>query len=151
MATARQQMGEPVIYQYGEVIVEHYPDGMVITKAPDWDKRIRVLKNILDFLPEEKRLRILEKIHIDEEKFAKHLAVTIHESQKEFVRRSAQKKRWTILKRDNFTCQYCGRKAPEVVLNVDHKLPVCKGGTSDESNLITSCFECNHGKATEET
>jgi len=54
--------------------------------------------------------------------------------------------RFNIFKRDNFTCQYCGRKAPDVVLELDHIRPVSKGGDKRESNLITSCFECNRGK-----
>ena len=54
--------------------------------------------------------------------------------------------RYSILKRDNFTCQYCGRKAPNVVLEVDHTVPVSKGGTDDPSNLKAICFECNRQK-----
>lgn len=50
--------------------------------------------------------------------------------------------------RDKHTCQSCGRKAPEVVLEVDHLLPVAKGGTDDFDNLITSCKDCNRGKYT---
>lgn len=58
----------------------------------------------------------------------------------------SNKIRFEVFKRDNFTCQYCGKKAPDVVLNVDHIEPVSKGGTNDIMNLITSCFECNNGK-----
>lgn len=58
----------------------------------------------------------------------------------------SNKTRFEVFKRDNFTCQYCGKKAPEVVLNVDHIEPVSKGGSNDLFNLITSCFECNNGK-----
>lgn len=54
--------------------------------------------------------------------------------------------RFEVFKRDNFTCKYCGRKSPEVVLELDHIIPKSKGGKSDEINLITSCFECNRGK-----
>ena len=54
--------------------------------------------------------------------------------------------RFKILKRDNFTCQYCGRKAPDVVLNVDHIIPKSKGGLDKLENLKTSCRECNIGK-----
>lgn len=39
--------------------------------------------------------------------------------------------RFEVFKRDSFTCQYCGRSAPEVVLEVDHIVPVSKGGTND--------------------
>lgn len=54
--------------------------------------------------------------------------------------------RFEVFKRDGFTCQYCGRQAPEVVLNCDHIHPVAEGGTNDVLNLITSCFDCNSGK-----
>lgn len=58
----------------------------------------------------------------------------------------SKKQRFEVLKRDRFTCQYCGRQAPDVVLNVDHIKPVSKGGTNDITNLVTSCFDCNQGK-----
>lgn len=62
-------------------------------------------------------------------------------------RKSISKKiRFEVYKRDKFTCQYCGRKAPDVVLNVDHIEPISKGGNNDMLNLITSCFDCNNGK-----
>lgn len=55
--------------------------------------------------------------------------------------------RFEVFKRDNFTCQYCGRKTPAVVLECDHIVPVCDGGSDDLINLCTSCWECNRGKA----
>lgn len=57
-----------------------------------------------------------------------------------------KKLRFEVFKRDKFTCQYCGRKAPDVVLNADHIEPVAEGGTDDILNLTTSCFDCNSGK-----
>lgn len=57
-----------------------------------------------------------------------------------------KKLRFEVFKRDSFTCQYCGRKAPDVVLEVDHIVPVAKGGTNDIMNLVTSCWDCNRGK-----
>ena len=62
-------------------------------------------------------------------------------------RKSLSKKlRYEVLKRDKFTCQYCGRMSPDVILEVDHIKPVAKGGTDDLINLITSCRDCNRGK-----
>jgi hypothetical protein len=58
----------------------------------------------------------------------------------------SQKIRFEVFKRDNFKCQYCGKCAPDVVLEVDHIKPVSKGGTNDITNLITSCKDCNRGK-----
>lgn len=57
-----------------------------------------------------------------------------------------KKIRFEVFKRDSFTCQYCGRMAPDVVLEVDHIVPVAEGGTNDIMNLITSCHDCNSGK-----
>ena|SRR2546425_7262019 len=54
--------------------------------------------------------------------------------------------RWKILKRDNFTCTKCGRKPPNVRLEVDHIYPLSKGGTNNEKNLATLCSRCNSGK-----
>ena len=55
--------------------------------------------------------------------------------------------RFEIFKRDDFRCAYCGRRSPDVVLEVDHIIPVASGGSSDPVNLITSCWACNSGKA----
>ena len=55
--------------------------------------------------------------------------------------------RFEIFKRDDFQCRYCGRRSPEVVLEVDHIVPACDGGDDDLMNLATSCWACNRGKA----
>ena len=55
--------------------------------------------------------------------------------------------RFEVFKRDNFTCQYCGAKAPDVILEVDHINPIKLGGTNEIMNLVTSCFNCNRGKS----
>lgn len=54
--------------------------------------------------------------------------------------------RFDVFKRDGFTCQYCGRKAPDVILEVDHIIPVSQGGQDTIENLATSCWDCNRGK-----
>lgn len=56
------------------------------------------------------------------------------------------KHRFEIFKRDSFVCQYCGRKPPTVILQVDHVVAIANGGSDDDGNLITSCRECNLGK-----
>jgi hypothetical protein len=55
--------------------------------------------------------------------------------------------RFEVFARDGFTCQYCGRRPPDVVLECDHIHPQSKGGKNDLTNLITSCFDCNRGKS----
>lgn len=62
----------------------------------------------------------------------------------------SKKLRFEVFKRDSFTCQYCGQKAPDVILEIDHIKPVAKDGTSDILNLITACKACNAGKSDRE-
>ena len=57
------------------------------------------------------------------------------------------KLRFEILKRDNWTCRYCGANAPEFKLVIDHLIPVKAGGTDDYFNLVVACFDCNAGKS----
>lgn len=54
--------------------------------------------------------------------------------------------RFQVLQADNFTCQYCGKKGEDAELQVDHIIPVSKGGLDEFENLITSCRACNIGK-----
>ncbi len=58
-----------------------------------------------------------------------------------------KKTRFEVFKRDSFTCQYCGKAAPEVVLHVDHINPVSNGGDNEIINLVTACQSCNLGKS----
>lgn len=59
----------------------------------------------------------------------------------------SKKIRFEVFKRDSFTCQYCGKAAPDVILHVDHIEPRSKGGSDDIINLVTSCRDCNLGKS----
>ncbi len=54
--------------------------------------------------------------------------------------------RFQVFRRDNFTCQYCGRRAPEVVLHADHVQPWIAEGPTSLDNLRTACSDCNLGK-----
>lgn len=55
--------------------------------------------------------------------------------------------RFEVLRRDNYSCRYCGRSAPEVKLTVDHVVPVALGGSDEPSNLVAACADCNAGKS----
>ena len=55
--------------------------------------------------------------------------------------------RFEVFKRDGFTCQYCGSRPPDVVLELDHIDPRAAGGGDEVINLITACFDCNRGKS----
>lgn len=59
----------------------------------------------------------------------------------------SKKLRFEVFKRDRFTCSYCGKRPPEVILEPDHILPIVEGGEDTLENLTTACFACNRGKA----
>jgi hypothetical protein len=48
-----------------------------------------------------------------------------------------------VLLRDWFTCMYCLRRPKRHYITVDHVLPKRLGGTNEQTNLVTSCLECN--------
>lgn len=55
-----------------------------------------------------------------------------------------------IKARDNFTCCICGnsiQKEPNLLLEIDHIIPVSKGGCTTEENLQTLCWKCNRSKS----
>lgn len=55
-----------------------------------------------------------------------------------------------IKKRDNYTCCNCGNsiyKEPNLLLEIDHIIPVSKGGCTVEDNLQTLCWKCNRAKS----
>jgi 5-methylcytosine-specific restriction endonuclease McrA len=49
-----------------------------------------------------------------------------------------------ILRRDDYTCQYCGKKTH--VLTVDHVLPRRLGGEHSWTNVVAACPPCNRRK-----
>jgi hypothetical protein len=51
--------------------------------------------------------------------------------------------RYEVFRRDNFTCRYCGGKAPDVKLNVDAVVPEALGGSHKD---VAACEACNGGK-----
>jgi 5-methylcytosine-specific restriction endonuclease McrA len=51
--------------------------------------------------------------------------------------------RKNILLRDNYTCQYCGKKTQ---LTIDHVLPRSRGGRDIWTNVVVACQRCNHNK-----
>lgn len=49
-----------------------------------------------------------------------------------------------IFRRDNYTCQYCGKRG--LTLTVDHVFPKRLGGKHNWSNVVAACPDCNHKK-----
>lgn len=84
-------------------------------------------------------------------KFITYLAEKIKfrksvEGQRALMTSSLRKK---ILLRDNYTCKCCGNsieKEPNLLLEIDHKKPLSKGGMTTEDNLQVLCWRCNRKK-----
>ncbi len=51
-----------------------------------------------------------------------------------------------IFERDSFQCQSCGKTDLKTNLNIDHIIPLARGGSNDISNLQTLCQTCNQKK-----
>jgi 5-methylcytosine-specific restriction endonuclease McrA len=49
-----------------------------------------------------------------------------------------------VFRRDNYTCQYCGRHGADLTL--DHVLPKHLGGEHVWDNVVAACPSCNHHK-----
>lgn len=59
------------------------------------------------------------------------------------------KLRQHIKERDGYTCKHCGasvQQEPNLLLEIDHIIPVSKGGLTTEDNLQTLCWRCNRKK-----
>lgn len=54
-----------------------------------------------------------------------------------------------IMERDDYTCQCCGvsvNTEKHLLLEIDHIIPISKGGLTTEDNLQTLCWKCNRSK-----
>lgn len=61
------------------------------------------------------------------------------------------KLREEIKQRDNYTCQNCGLSIYDeknLLLEIDHIIPLSKGGITSHDNLQTLCWKCNRKKGT---
>jgi len=66
-----------------------------------------------------------------------------------YVRRKKSEVRFSrqnIYARDNYRCQYCGRKLSPDELTYDHVIPRSRGGRTEWTNIVTCCIECNKRK-----
>jgi 5-methylcytosine-specific restriction endonuclease McrA len=63
----------------------------------------------------------------------------------QYIKRSYRKgiafSKKNVFKRDNYTCQYCGKMGPD--LTIDHIIPRSLGGTTFWENVVVACQACN--------
>lgn len=63
------------------------------------------------------------------------------------VKRGAMLTKENILRRDDYTCQYCGDELSSSSGTLDHVLPQSRGGPHTWLNLVSCCQKCNCRKA----
>ena len=61
-----------------------------------------------------------------------------------FFRNDVVLNRMNVLKRDDFTCQYCSKRSSS--MTIDHIIPRNKGGKDTWINLVAACARCNTKK-----
>ena len=61
----------------------------------------------------------------------------------------SNKMRFSIYKKDGYRCRKCGVSVRYAQLEIDHIIPIAKGGKSTYNNLQTLCHECNVRKGTD--
>ena len=55
-----------------------------------------------------------------------------------------KKVRNSLALRDGYKCHYCGNKT--IDLEIDHVIPLSKGGSNKQGNLVLACQKCNREK-----
>ena len=58
----------------------------------------------------------------------------------------SNKLRFFIYERDKYRCRRCGASGQRANLEIDHIVPIAKGGKSNPENLQTLCRSCNKSK-----
>jgi CRISPR/Cas system Type II protein with McrA/HNH and RuvC-like nuclease domain len=128
------------------------------TPGPDWYRRMNELRVEMDL----EKTNLKEKLGCEIKHFIKfagkqrfNYEEDIYAEFKEFQNRKKRlyeidvklyyQIRTKVLKRDDYTCQYCGEVGGK--LEVDHMQPFSRGGKATMNNLITSCRKCNGNKS----
>ena len=100
--------------------------------------------------PQTRKLLFLEKAELLHDDPEKELRTTRDSFQfpsvirlRSYIRLPYSKvvlSRRNVMRRDNFECQYCGKKS---ALTIDHVIPKSRGGKDTWENLTTACERCN--------
>ena len=57
-----------------------------------------------------------------------------------------KKSQWWLTQLNRGLCHYCGKKFSPKDLTMDHVIPIARGGTSTEGNIVPACKACNRDK-----
>jgi len=56
--------------------------------------------------------------------------------------------RRALIRMQKSTCQLCGAHGHKVIIEIDHIIPIARGGTNNFDNLQLLCRTCNRKKGT---
>ncbi len=131
---------DPIIERIAEMRAKQYRE-LPITDLESFKEKYRKMHSS----PYNSVADIIDCLMIDLELPIswKGILELIRDSKREELRHHL---RAEVLRRDNFTCQWCGAKSPEAELQVDHTIPRSRGGWTELRNLQTLCKSCNIGK-----
>jgi len=126
-------MGEAILlnYFFEPILTISWQRAVVLvwTKKAEMLKTSGFIKTVHGDLPRPRIVRMLSKTR------SKHFRVKFNKN--------------NVLKRDRFTCQYCGKKLPKDELSLDHVKPRWAGGQLCFENIVTACRVCNQLKGDE--
>ena len=119
------------------------------------EQRVMFEKEVRGFGPEKYPDIIPEEISDSECSVFGHICPVVFNAEKitetTELRRSGRyipfKTKIRIVRRDNHTCQVCGKHLLDNEVEFDHVIPVAKGGNSEEHNIRLTCFDCNRSKS----
>jgi 5-methylcytosine-specific restriction endonuclease McrA len=57
-----------------------------------------------------------------------------------------KKSQWWLTLVNRGICHYCQGKFPPSQLTMDHVVPIARGGTSTQGNIVPACRDCNRDK-----
>lgn len=60
--------------------------------------------------------------------------------------RKLRKTNWWQRKVNRGICHYCERKFSPAELTMDHVVPLARGGSSTQGNIVPACKDCNRDK-----
>ena len=106
----------------------------------DWHKAVRlIVKKKVEILKETSRLlRNFEKTV----EFYVPMIIRLLKFVRQIWKRRVPFNRRNVAIRDNFTCQYCGKRIDKGS-TIDHIVPRSKGGATTFDNVVLACVACN--------
>lgn len=127
------------------------PDGKALSRA----RRKLFRDMVAEFRPEEHPLKIPRPLAEMQCTVFGHLCPVMFAAEG-FTETSAARRigryipfqmKMRVVRRDNYTCQHCGKNLKDDEVEFDHIIPVARGGSAEEHNIRLTCFDCNRDKS----